>query len=255
MRGGNSDITILPNVNTLQCILNVVGAKLKVSFDVHNSLANVLGFNRQHAGEQLVNIMSVNSILLHCNIMQYYSIFIPVWCTSTGCLQFLPKCCSWTKDTGSTKPLNLSPGNCRRHFNSDSVANGSTWNVLGFTWRGIYVFIFVNANTMYVQYKVIVSEYQVDTLKNAIRLKKGVTLCFPKGGIWGDHVLLLIPAQINRLDRAPAEGRRVQIRMSARQVAKNASYTGGFLCMLASRSPCSIYTVCRTYNGSTLWWY
>ena len=30
IRGGNSDITILPNVNTLQCILNVVGTKLKV---------------------------------------------------------------------------------------------------------------------------------------------------------------------------------------------------------------------------------
>ena len=41
MRGGNSDITILPNVNTLQCILNIVGAKLKVSFDVPNSLASV----------------------------------------------------------------------------------------------------------------------------------------------------------------------------------------------------------------------
>ena len=40
-------------------------------------------------------------------------------------------------------------------------------------------------------------EYNVDTLKDAIRLKKGVTLCFPKGGIRGDHVLLLSPAQIN----------------------------------------------------------
>ena len=36
---------------------------------------------------------------------------------------------------------------------------------------------------MYIQYKVNVSENQVDTLKDAIRLKKGVTLCFPKGGI------------------------------------------------------------------------
>ena len=69
---------------------------------------------------------------------------------------------------------------------------------------------------MYVQYKVNVSENQVDTLKNTIWLKKGVTLCFPKGGIWGDHVLLLTPSQINRLDRAQTEGRRVQIRMSAR---------------------------------------
>ena len=73
MRGGNSDITILANVNTLQCILNVVGTKVKVSFDVPNSLASVLVFNRstygvgRHASEQLVNIMSVNSILVHCN--------------------------------------------------------------------------------------------------------------------------------------------------------------------------------------------
>ena len=39
---GNSDITILPNVNTLQCILTVVGAKCKISFGVPNSLASVL---------------------------------------------------------------------------------------------------------------------------------------------------------------------------------------------------------------------
>ena len=75
MRGGSSDITILPKVNTLQCILNVVGTKLKLSFDVPNSLAGMLGFNKstydggRHASEQLVNIMNVNSILLHCNII------------------------------------------------------------------------------------------------------------------------------------------------------------------------------------------
>ena len=39
--------------------------------------------------------------------------------------------------------------------------------------------------------------------------------------------------QINRLDKAQPEGRRVQIRMSARQVAKNVSYTLGFFAALA----------------------
>ena len=70
----NSDITILPNVNTLQCIL--FGAKCKVSFNTPNSLASVLGFKQdvaygvgRHASEKLVNIMSVNSILVHCNII------------------------------------------------------------------------------------------------------------------------------------------------------------------------------------------
>ena len=63
---GNSDITILPNVNTLQSILTLVGAKCKVSFDVPNSLASVLGLKRstvygvgRHARENLVNIMVV----------------------------------------------------------------------------------------------------------------------------------------------------------------------------------------------------
>ena len=41
---------------------------------------------------------------------------------------------------------------------------------------------------MYAQYKVKVSKNQVYTLKDAIRLKKGATLCFPKGGIRGDHI-------------------------------------------------------------------
>ena len=73
---GSSDITLLPNVNTLQCILTVVGAKCKVSFDVPNPLASVLDFQQdiacgvgRHASEKLVNIMSVNFILVHCNII------------------------------------------------------------------------------------------------------------------------------------------------------------------------------------------
>ena len=83
----------------------------------------------------------------------------------------------------------------------------------------------------------------MDTLKDAIRLKKGVTLCFPKGGISGDHVILLTSSQINRLDRAQAEGRRVQIRMCVRQVTKNVSYTGGFVGMLASLAACALPTL------------
>ena len=54
----------------------MVGAKCKVSFDVLNSQASVLGVKQnivygvgRHASENLVNIMSVNSILVHCNII------------------------------------------------------------------------------------------------------------------------------------------------------------------------------------------
>ena len=95
---------------------------------------------------------------------------------------------------------------------------------------------------MYVQYKVNVSENKVNTLKDAIRLMKAVTLCFSKDGIRGDHVLLLTPAQINRLDRAQVEGRRAQIRMSVRQVAKNVSYTV-FLLVLESLAARALPTI------------
>ena len=73
---------------------------------------------------------------------------------------------------------------------------------------------------MYVQYKVNISENQVDTLKDAIRLKKGATLCFRKGGIRGDHVLLLTPAQINRLDKAQVEGRRARAQVTSGEECK-----------------------------------
>ena len=69
----------------------------------------------------------------------------------------------------------------------------------------------------------------MDTLIDAIGLRKGATPCLTKGGIIGDHVLLLTPAHIKRLDKAQVEGRRVQLNMSARKVAKNVSYPGGFL--------------------------
>ena len=98
---------------------------------------------------------------------------------------------------------------------------------------------------MYGQYKVNVSENQVDTLKDAIRLEKGVTLCFPKGGTRGDHVLLLTPAQINRLDKAQVQGKRIQIRLSGKQVTRNVSYTGGFIGMLASLAARAIPLVGR----------
>ena len=54
----------------------MVGTKCKVSFDVPNSLAGVLGFKkdivygvRRHASEILANITSISSILVHCNII------------------------------------------------------------------------------------------------------------------------------------------------------------------------------------------
>ena len=56
---GNGDITILANVNTLQCILTVVGVKCKVSFDVPHPLAGVLAFERSIYGVGRVKILLI----------------------------------------------------------------------------------------------------------------------------------------------------------------------------------------------------
>ena len=76
---------------------------------------------------------------------------------------------------------------------------------------------------------------QIEAVKDAIRLKKGVVLSFPKGGIRGEHEMLLTPSRVNRLDKAQSVGKRMHLRLTAKQVARNASYTGGFLASIAAR--------------------
>ena len=74
--GGKADkIVLSPNNNTLKCILNIKDANYQIDFAVENSLRTVLGFNARiykhgrFESENLVDIMSVNSILVHCDII------------------------------------------------------------------------------------------------------------------------------------------------------------------------------------------
>ena len=68
------DIDIKPNRATLKCML-IVRNGCTVDFNVENSLATVLGFNKQkykagsHNGEHLVNIMQVNTIMVNLDIV------------------------------------------------------------------------------------------------------------------------------------------------------------------------------------------
>ena len=64
-----------PNKNTLKCVLAVQDEKTHINFNIENSLASVLGFELKtytrgrHESEKLVNILSVNSILVHCDVI------------------------------------------------------------------------------------------------------------------------------------------------------------------------------------------
>ena len=70
-------ILLSPNANTLRCVLQVLDAKCQVDFNVaDDSLCTVLGFNKKvytvgrHESENIVNILSVNSILVHCDVIE-----------------------------------------------------------------------------------------------------------------------------------------------------------------------------------------
>jgi len=64
------------NKNTLKCVLEIRDAFTIVDFKVENSLRAVLGFNAKQykkkgkfESENIVNILNVNSILVHCDIV------------------------------------------------------------------------------------------------------------------------------------------------------------------------------------------
>ena len=61
-------------------MLRVLDVKCQVNFDEDYSLCTVLGFDRKvykvgrHESEHIVNILSVNSILVHCGVIESSSL-------------------------------------------------------------------------------------------------------------------------------------------------------------------------------------
>ena len=136
---------------------------------------------RRHASESLVNIMSVKSILVHCNIIH------SSYMRDTQA----PVAYNFFRNAAPRQNILEAPHNLiYLPVTVDVISALSVWltdqhgELMDLRGEELTIrFHFVNASSMYIQYKVNVSENQVDTLKDAIRLRKGATLCFPKGGI------------------------------------------------------------------------
>lgn len=71
---GDSSVTLTPNLNTLRCILRIKDT-YEVDFTIPNSIRTVLGFDAKiykkgiHSGEHSVNILRINSVLVHTDII------------------------------------------------------------------------------------------------------------------------------------------------------------------------------------------
>ena len=70
-------VILSANNNTLKCVLEIKDKKTMVDFGVDNSLRTVLGFEAKkysnigsYESENIVNILNVNSILIHCDIIE-----------------------------------------------------------------------------------------------------------------------------------------------------------------------------------------
>ena len=69
-------IILSPNPNTLRCVLEILDAKCQLDFNVNDSLCKILGFNKKiykagrYESENLFNILSVNLILVHCDVIE-----------------------------------------------------------------------------------------------------------------------------------------------------------------------------------------
>ena len=70
-------VILSANNNTLKCVLEIKDKKVVVDFDIDNSLRTVLGFEAKkysnvgsYESENIVNILNVNSILIHCDIIE-----------------------------------------------------------------------------------------------------------------------------------------------------------------------------------------
>jgi len=76
-RNGHNDesIKITANTNTLKSVLEIQG-DFEVDFRVRNSISSVLGFRNQvyeegiHESQNVVNILSINSILVNVDVIR-----------------------------------------------------------------------------------------------------------------------------------------------------------------------------------------
>ena len=69
----NGNVIIEPDKNTMKCKMEVLRGAF--NFDVENSVASILGFDKQiysrgkYTTNKIIDIMGINTIIIHCNII------------------------------------------------------------------------------------------------------------------------------------------------------------------------------------------
>lgn len=74
---GEKLFDIRGNVSTLKCVIEILKPDVVIIFHVDDSMKDLLGFTvgdltglGKHEGQKIIDIMTVNSVLIHCNIIE-----------------------------------------------------------------------------------------------------------------------------------------------------------------------------------------
>ena len=76
-KGTKEHVVLSANKNTLKCVLEIKDEKTVVKSNIDHSLSTVLGFEAKkysnigfYESENIVNILNLNSIFVHCDIIE-----------------------------------------------------------------------------------------------------------------------------------------------------------------------------------------
>ena len=252
-------INISANSNTLKSIL-ILEKDYQVDFNHQNSLAKVLGFTGAkytegfHESENVVDILSINSILVNIDIISgsyvngtkkntIYSFFPKVSpgykiIESPVNVVYLPI----TLDTIDS--LNVSITDQDDHLlNLRNEKLTIRFQIRKKKKKNKYVY----KMTKYINAKVNISEGQKEKLQHAIKANCSmVSISLGYEYLKGNDILAVTESQAKKLAKAYENKKGITIKMSLKQLKHNMKVEGGFLGLLAGLAARALPMLAKT---------
>ena len=259
----SANITISANSNTLKSVL-ILENDYQVDFRQLNSISKLLGFNNDiytlgfQESENVVNILSINSLLVNLDIISGSYVNSS---TQNTIYSFFPNVSPGYKIVES--PINLvylpiTLDTIHSLETSITDQDGNQLNLRGETLTMRFHIRKVKKNlhqykmnryeseTRYVKVKVNISEGQKQKLQSALQVGGPVSIRLGHEDLNGEDVLALTNSQVNKITKAYEGGKGITIKMSKSQLAHNKKVEGGFLGMLASLAARALPMLAKT---------
>ena len=256
-------IAISANSNTLKSVL-ILENNYQVDFRHPNSISRVLGFYNDiytlgfQESENVVNILSINSLLVNLDIISGSYVNRS---SQNTIYSFFPNVSPGYKIVES--PINLvylpiTLDTIHSLETSITDQDGNQLNLRGetltmrFHIRKVlknlrqYKMNRYESETRYVNVKVNISEGHKQKLQTALHVGGPVSIRLGHEDLSGGDVLALTNSQVNKIAKAYQGGKGITIKMSKSQLAHNKKVEGGFLGMLASLAARALPMLAKT---------